>query len=63
MLRHWELRDRDNMFFAVGPTELEAWLNLLRLKGKCFTMDYFMMMVKSMKCEGNMQSKEILEGE
>ncbi len=52
--RHWEIRDSDNMFFATGATELEAWINLLRLKGKCFTMDYLMMMVKGFLYDGNM---------
>ena len=58
--RCWELRDADNYFFSVGPTELEAWINLLNLKGKSFTMQYLMMMVESMRCEGGIETKEIV---
>ncbi len=61
--RYWEIKDQDNFFFAVGPTELEAWINLLNLKGKSFTMQYLMMMVKGMKYEGETVAKEIIGSE
>ncbi|TXH17357.1 MAG: hypothetical protein E6R03_04080 [Hyphomicrobiaceae bacterium] len=62
MERHWEIRAYGGeVCFAVGRTELDAWLNLFLLRGKCFTVDKLLEMVHSVKLEGDCIVEEIVQ--
>jgi hypothetical protein len=58
-MRYWEIRANSGQLFAVGPSELEAWLNLFRIKGKCFTLEHLKAMIESVKIEDDCVVKEI----
>ncbi len=37
-----ELRDDNGRYFAVGETELDAWINLLHRRGRCTDFSVFL---------------------
>ncbi len=48
----YEVRGLDGAIFGVGPTELDAWINALRKRGKLTDLRCFLKLVQAMKEEG-----------
>lgn len=55
--RLWEIRVGDQ--FAIAPTELEAWLQILRRQGKVTDLRQFITMVQGLK-DMDVEAREIV---